>query len=57
VKQLSGFLGKIREKIAVLVIDGNATKQIIGSAEEVGVQLIVAKNFSTTDTKIRLLSF
>jgi len=32
VKQLSGFLGKIREKIAVLVIDGNATKQIIGSA-------------------------
>jgi len=57
IKQLSGFLGKIREKTAVLVIDGSVTKQIINSAEEVGIQLIVAKNFNTTDTKIKLLSF
>ena len=31
-------------------------KSIIGNAEEVGCNVIVAKNFATTDTNIKLLS-
>ncbi|MBU2612367.1 MAG: DNA primase [Nanoarchaeota archaeon] len=42
--------------IMVIVIDGSATKAIISASEEEGVQIIVAKNFQTTDTDIKLLS-
>ncbi len=41
---------------AALIIDGSATGAIIESAEEAGIQIIVAKNFQTADTKIKLLS-
>jgi DNA primase len=56
VKSLVGSLRRARKNPLVIVIDGIATNPIINSAEEAGVQMIVAKNFSTTDTKIELLS-
>ncbi|MEA3414349.1 MAG: DNA primase DnaG [Nanoarchaeota archaeon] len=41
---------------AILVIDGPATVQTIRTSEEKGIQIIVANNFQTTDTSIKLLS-
>jgi DNA primase len=55
-KSLSSSLKRIREHIAVVVIDGVVTSSIIGACEDKGVQAIVANNFKTTDTKIQLLS-
>jgi DNA primase len=55
-KSLAGTLKKIREKPAIIIIDGIATNPIISSAEEENCRVIVAKNFATTDTKIKLLS-
>jgi len=46
-----------RSGCVVLIMDGNATKMILNSAEEAKVQVIVAGNFSSTDTNIKLLSF
>lgn len=40
----------------VIVIDGIATNAVIGAAEDADCQVIVAKNFSTTNTNIQLLS-
>ncbi len=54
-KSVSGSLRRINDVVAI-VIDGSATNSIIRNSEEVGVQVIVAKNFQTTDTKIKLLS-
>ncbi|MBT4377075.1 DNA primase [archaeon] len=54
-KAVSGSLRRT-PNVAVIVIDGAATGATIRSSEEVGVQIIVAKNFQTTDTKIKLLS-
>lgn len=42
--------------VAAIVIDGAATSSLIKNAEESKVQIIVAKNFQTTDTTIKLLS-
>ncbi len=56
VKMLAGTLRRIREKPAAIVIDGTATTPIIISAEEIGCKIIVAKNFATTDTSIKLMS-
>ncbi len=55
-KTLSGTLRRLREKVTAIVIDGIATNPIISSAEDIGCKAIVAKNFATTDTKIKLLS-
>ncbi|MDP3966293.1 MAG: hypothetical protein Q8Q04_02055, partial [archaeon] len=55
-KSVSGILKRLKEVFAI-VIDGSATGLIVKSSEESGVQVIVAKNFQTTDTKIKLLSF
>jgi len=55
-KALSGALRRLNQKPAVIVIDGTATNSIIHSAEEENCKVIVAKNFATTDTKIKLLS-
>ena len=55
-RALSGTLKKTGENPYVIVIDGTVTEAIVRSAEEANVQVIVAKNFSTTDTKIKLLS-
>ncbi len=54
-KAISGTLKRTRG-VAAIVIDGAATGTVIKSSEELGVQVIVAKNFQTTDTKIKLLS-
>ncbi len=56
VKSLVGSLRRARKNPLVIVIDGIATNSVINAAEEASVQMIVAKNFSTTDTKIQLLS-
>lgn len=54
-KTVAGSLKRTNDT-AIIVIDGNATTSIIKTAEEINVQIIVAKNFQTTDTKIKLLS-
>jgi DNA primase len=54
-KAISGALKRIKGVVAI-VIDGAATGSVIRSSEESNVQIIVAKNFQTTDTKIKLLS-
>lgn len=56
-KALSLTLKRLKEKPFAIVIDGTATSHIIEAAEEIRCQIIVAKNFATTDTKIKLLSF
>lgn len=50
-------LKKISQRPSVIVIDGAVTSSIIDAAEEVACQVIVAKNFSATSDKIRMLSF
>jgi DNA primase len=57
VKSLNGTLRRIKEGVAILVIDGTVTSSTISAAEEAGCNVIAAKNFATTDTSIQLLSF
>lgn len=54
-KVISGSVKRTRD-VAVIVIDGEATSTVIKTAEDNNVQIIVAKNFKTTDTQIKLLS-
>jgi len=56
VKALNNALRKLPKKPHVIIIDGTVTSPIIKAAEEKMVHVIVAKNFATTDTKIKLLS-
>ncbi|MDO8467954.1 MAG: DNA primase DnaG [Nanoarchaeota archaeon] len=56
IKALAPTLRKINNKPTIIVMDGTVTKSIVEAAEEVGVQVIVAKNFATTDTQIKLMS-
>jgi len=56
VRSLNSTLRKISEKPSIIIIDGTVTSSIIQAAEEVMCQVIVAKNFATTDTNIKLLS-
>lgn len=56
VKGLAIAMKKSQKKPAVIVIDGTATVSIIKAAEESGTSAIVAKNFATTDTNVKLLS-
>ena len=55
-KTLTSELRRVRDNPAILVIDGNVTKALLEVAESKKVQAIVAKNFSATDTTIKLLS-
>ncbi|MCK4552588.1 DNA primase [Candidatus Pacearchaeota archaeon] len=55
VKGLSSALRKT-EKVHTIVIDGTVTAAIIKASEDARCQIIVANNFATTDTKIKLLS-
>ncbi|MFZ1971042.1 MAG: DNA primase DnaG [Candidatus Nanoarchaeia archaeon] len=43
--------------VKAIVMDGTATNTLIKTAEEEGCKVLVAKNFTSTDTKIKLLSF
>lgn len=56
VRSLAGTLHRIRERPTAVVIDGTATVSIISTLEEINCKIIVAKNFATTDTNIKLLS-
>ncbi len=56
VRGLSLSLKRSRD-IRAIVMDGTATNTLIKTAEEEGCKVIVAKNFTTTDTRIKLLSF
>jgi len=56
VKSLSGTLRRLDETPAIMIIDGTITSPIIKASEEAGCQVIVGKNFATTDTNIQLLS-
>ncbi len=54
-KSLAGSLKKL-EGIYAIAIDGTLTQAIATAAEEAGCREIIAKNFATTDTKIKLVS-
>ncbi len=56
VRGLSNSLRKANN-IRAVVMDGTATNTLIRAAEEEGCRVVVAKNFTTTDTKIKLMSF
>lgn len=56
-KTVGGSLKRLNEKPVAIVVDGIVTGPVLRAAEEAGCQAIAAKNFATTDTKIRLLSF
>lgn len=56
-KTITTALKKTKEKPFAIIIDGAATKTAINAAEESGVRAIVARNFTTTDTKIELIGF
>jgi DNA primase len=55
-KGMGRALKSPKEPISAIVLDGNVTKSIVQSAEEAGVQIIVANNFSATSDKIKMLS-
>jgi DNA primase len=56
VKSLVGYLRKGGIKPFVIIIDDIATGPIVLAAEDTGVKVLVAKNFSTTNTRLQLLS-
>ena len=56
VKGLGVALKRGAEKPSAIVIDGAVTSTIIKNSEELGVAIIVAKNFSATSDKIKMLS-
>jgi DNA primase len=56
VKSLSNALRKVNEKPIIIVMDGTVTRSVVEASEDSGIQIIVAKNFSTTDTQIELMS-
>jgi len=53
---ISSSLLRTRKKIFAIVMDGLVTAGIIRYAEEKDVQVIAAKNFASTETKIKLIS-
>lgn len=56
-KALTITIKKSKDAPFAIIVDGTATPPTISAAEERGVEFIVAKNFTTTDTKIELMSF
>ena len=56
VKGLNSALRRGQENPSIIIIDGTVTSSLISVAEEAKCQVIVAKNFATTETKIKLLS-
>lgn len=55
-KSVGGYLKRAAKKPAFMVVDGTVTGNIIESAEIAHVKAIVAKNFSATSERIKLLS-
>lgn len=56
-KSLTLSLKKSKDVPAVIIIDGTVTSTMLSAAERSGCQIIVASNFATTDTNLKLLSF
>ena len=56
VKGITSALRKDPRSPFAIIIDGTVTSPIIRALEEANVKVIVAKNFATTDTNIKLLS-
>ena len=56
VRGLNRSLNEDWKEVIGIVIDGTVTSSIINASEEAKIQFIVAKNFTTTDTNIQLLS-
>jgi DNA primase len=54
-KAISNYLKRFPET-KIVIIDGAVTKSVIRSCEEEGIQVLVATNFQTTDTSIKLMS-
>lgn len=57
IKTLDSYLRRTRERPKAIITDGIATNSLIREAESLGVKVIVAKNFTSTDTRIELMSF
>ena len=55
-KSLNSALRRSSEHPSIIIIDGTVTSSIIKAAEDAKCHIIVAKNFATTDTNIKLLS-
>ena len=53
--ELVPAMGRVRNSLTAVIIDGIATKQIIQSCEEKGVSFIAAKNFAAVETNIELI--
>jgi len=56
-RSINSTLRRLDRKPSIAVIDGTVTSGVIESAEEAEIKVIVAKNFATTNTSIKLLSF
>lgn len=56
-RALTSSLKRSAGDVAGVVVDGTVTAPSLKAAEGVGVRVIVASNFATTDTDIQLLSF
>ena len=50
-------LKRLDKRPAVINIDGAANNALLGAAEDANVRVIAARNFTTTDTRIELISF
>ena len=48
---------RTRERPYAVILDSIATGQVLNAAEKAGVRAIAAKNFSSTETGIELMSF
>jgi len=57
IKGLKNSLRRLDKKPSVILIDGTATSVIIETSEEIGCKLLIAKNFATRNTSMKLLSF
>ncbi|MEX0921089.1 MAG: DNA primase DnaG [Candidatus Pacearchaeota archaeon] len=56
-RALTITLKKSQKKPFAIILDGTVTKSTIKAAERADVKFIVAKNFTTTDTQLELVSF
>lgn len=56
VRGLSNSLKRYKGELKAIIMDGTVTNTIIKSAENLECQAIMAKNFSSTDTDMKLLS-
>ena len=56
VRGLSASLKRMKE-VGAVVMDGTTTSTLIKIAEQAGCKAIVARNFTSTDTSMKLLSF